>query len=314
MLALAGSCVLAHGESCSLRAMKLLTSLGITLVLSMAGCGHASGSAGAASTASAASLAEPPVMNGTCTVTNGTDVDTYTYEENRLTLSTATALDFRTVYTYEGARLTRIVRTIAGELAFRKQLEYDMSGRLTALVTLTLSGVDRTALRESERRVFEYDAAGRVQRVTDSVNGAETTRVCVVEHDPQGRLASVTCEAPGLEDEGPELTTLHHDAAGRIVEQRMPSITLRRHFDAAGRLVRLEATSDTGAVIAVELTVRDAAGHEQERRVISEGRDDVVTQVAFDGTFSAGATCGAIPPAPPGLSDDAGFIWFDLRP
>jgi YD repeat-containing protein len=292
-----------------------LTSVGISLVLSMAGCGHATGgSAATATTVSAASVAEPPVMRGTCTVTNDAGVDTYTYEENRLTLSTATALDFRTVYTYEGARLTRIVRTIGGELAFRRQLEYDASGRLTALVTLTLSGLDRTALRESERRVFEYDAAGRVQRVTDTMNGAETTRVCVVEHDPQGRLSSVTCEVPSLEDEGPERTTFQRDAAGRLAEERMPFTTLRRHYDASGRLVRIEAISDAGGVFATEVTARDATGNEYERRVIAEGREDVVTPVAFDGTFGPGATCAAIPPAPPGLSDDVRSIWFDMAP
>lgn len=250
-------------------------------------------------------------MDGTCSMTRATDVETFTYVAGRLTQSTGRESDMRTMYTYDGSRLTRIVRTEGGELALRMDLRYDSSGHLDSQVTLIL-GEDRTTLDEVERRVFAYDASGRLMRTTHT--RGSRNEVCEVEYDVHERLASVTCETDVFPAETPYRATYAYDAAGRLSEVGMSSTTLTMHFDAAGRRERIEATSDTGEVRTSDVFVYDAEGREVEWRIIlSSGTVDAV-QIAFEGTFGAGAVCGAAPPPPPGIPKEIPSIWFDMNP
>lgn len=295
---------------------RSLVSVGVWLGVLVAGCSHASGGetgpVGASVTANAASHAERPTMDGTCSVTEGESVQTFTYVRGRLTESTATELDFHTTYTYEGSRLAGIERVIRGTLAFRKELQYGASGRLDALITLTPQ-LDPTTLEESERRSFDYDAAGRALRMTNATPFGDTTQVCVVEYDEHERLASYTCEVPGL-DEEPDRSTYHYDAAGRLSEVRSAFAIFRVHYDLSGFQEHVDALSETGEVRATEALIRDDAGRAVERRATTLLGRVLVATIAFEGAFGPGAECGAPPPPPPGIPEHGQSIWFDISP
>lgn len=252
-------------------------------------------------------------MDGTCSVTQGGKVDTFSYEHGRLTHTASTPWDYRTAYTYEGSRLTHIVRTIGGVFAFRKELRYDANDRLEEIVTVS-PGREIMPPGETERVDLEYDTAGHVVRTTRSrLDLVDGTRVCVFGYDDQGRFASYACEQPRSEDLVSNRTTYHYDAAGRLSEVRTvfrvlhDQLRWEYHYDAAGRLASAVAILDSGDVYSSLAIVRDATGRERERRSVTRGGEDVVEAIAFDGTFGADVECGVIR-SPPGVPEEHGLI------
>lgn len=255
---------------------------------------------------------EHPAMDGRCTITTGEDVSAYTYEAGRLTLSTRTDTDVRTTFTYDGPQLTAIVREIGGRVLFRREFSYDATGRLAVHVSLSFRE-DRTLLVEDLRYTFEYDAAGRASTATVRYSGAPglSDRVCRFGYDDQGRLESQSWD-PRLEGDDPDGTTYSYDTMGLLSEVRTPYRSFRMHHTAEGQLARLEFIAESGRVLATHTTIRDSAGREVERVYARPGQEDVVSRITFEGDFGADAECGTPPPAPPGLSDHAPSLWFEI--
>ena len=296
--------------------MKLaVVALGALCGLPLAACAGASGAhptpPGASVAAGVTSDRHRPAMDGTCSITEGPEVLTFTYEQGRLTHSTAT--DVETTYTYEGERLVGVGRWIGGALRFRSEFRYDAADQLVTVATFSRGLFSSSeTIEETERRTLEY-RYGRLVRVSEAAIGAEPWRVCELEYDDWQRLAACTCDI-ALREGGPQRLSYHYDAAGRVSEMRSDGHRSRTRYDASGLPQLYERLGDTGQVESSTTTVRDAEGHALERRTTSRNEPLRVEVFSFDGTFDPGAECGCSPPPPPGVPEDALGIWFAIHP
>ncbi|AWX57714.1 wall-associated protein [Brevibacillus brevis] len=137
------------------------------------------------------------------------------YQFNKLhqVIGMTNAVGQKTRFAYDAA--ARLIEVLENETALYKQ-QYDAEGRLTSYMDANGNVTTLT-----------YDASGMLLSERNSTREGMTYR-----YDKRGLLADKT-NARGQE------TTYHYDAAGQLIEQKDEAGTVRRTFDAEGRVVRV---------------------------------------------------------------------------
>lgn len=200
--------------------------------------------------------------------------------------------DNLTEYTDENGAVTRLAYWGQGQVARRLQPDghaveylYDTEERLTGVRNQRgeLYELRRDALGRIVREIdywgqgrqYAYSAGGHLQRSVDPLG-----RAIAYATDALGRIVKKTLPDP-MGGEGPWEERFGYDASGNLVEAGNPHGTLRREFDALGRLAKEVQQHTAGDCFTVHNRYDDA-GNRVERRTESSAGPGHVVQWSYD--------------------------------